>query len=161
MSRRSQQIQEFNSKLESVKSQSQQGQQQQQESNRAQFPNFDNIAKIQKQQLEERRQDSERRNREAVERSHIPKSAEEYRGPGATQLKPRTKNEATDSSQLSVPILDSQRTYYSKAIEEGKRLGKKTSDVCHIEADARITGRGSNFAQEHSKTFKGWKPGCF
>lgn len=154
---RTQKLQEFNSKLESVKSSSQQDPQ----SNKAQFPNFDHMAKVQKQQLEQRRQESERRSREAVERSHVPKKAEDYRGPGATQIPHRTKNEATDASQLSVPIKDDKKAYYAKAIEEGKRLGKKTSDVCFIEADARITGRGSNFAQEHTKTFSGWKPGCF
>ena len=154
MSSRSKALQDFNAKLAAVKSENPQ-------QHKSSFPDFDGMARQQQQEIEQRRQQAEAAGRAAVERSHVPKTASELRGPGAVQLKHKTKNEATDSTQLSVPINPDKKPYYLERIADGKRVGKKTSDVCLAETDSVVTGRGSLFAASNSKTFKGWKPGCF
>jgi hypothetical protein len=153
-SSRAQALQAFNAKLASVKSE-------EPSLHKATYPDFDGMARQQKQEIEIRRQQAEAAGRAAVERSHVPKTAAEQRGPGAVQLKHKTKNEATQSTQLSVPIDPDKKPYYLEKIAAGKRVGKKTSDVCLAEKDSVVTGRGSLFAAQNSKTFKGWKPGCF
>ncbi len=156
MTSRSEQLKQFNEKLASVKTETLSS-----NSLKTSYPDFQGMAQQQKQQLEQRRIEAEARGRAAVERSHVPKTSEEYRGAGSVPIRHPAKNEATHSSQLSVPIEQRQTPYYTQAIKDGKRLGKKTSDVCLVEVDARITGRGSTFAQENCKTFKGWQPGNF
>ena len=158
-SSRAEQLKQFNEKLASVKSD--QSSSSSSSSLKTAYPDFQGMARQQKQELEQRRVEAEARGRAAVERSHVPKTAQDYRGPGAVPIRHVAKNEATSASQLSVPIDDRKSTYYAQAIKDGKRLGKNTSDVCIPEREARITGRGSLFAAEHCKTFKGWSQGSF
>lgn len=158
-SSRSDQLKQFNEKLVTIQKSSSSSETS--SSLKASYPDFPGMARQQKQELDQRRTEAETRGRAAVERSHVPKTTEEYRGAGSVPIRHVTKNEATSTSQLSVPIEDRKTTYYSQAIKDGKRLGKNTSDVCIPEREARITGRGSLFAQEHCKTFKGWQPGNF
>jgi hypothetical protein len=127
---------------------------------RATFPDFDAMALAAKRELAARRADSEARGRAAVERSHVPRTAAEYRGAGAVRLEPPHKNQSTKASELSAPIAERRPDHLVRLAAEN-RLGLKTSDVSLAEIDARITGRGSLFAAANCRTSPGWKPGCF
>lgn len=127
---------------------------------RSTFPDFAAMDRAAVQQAAQHCAAAEARNRAAVERSHVPATVAEYRGAGSVRLTHPAKNQATHPSQLSVPIVE-KAPQCTSAASEGKRLGKKTSDVCLAEVDSVITGRGSLFASTNCKTYKGWTPGAF
>ena len=105
----------FNEKLAAVKTQNP-------EQHREAFPNFAAMDAAMARDVSQRKADAEARSQAVATRNHVPKTTEEYRGPGSKRILTRCKNEATDASQLSVPLKD------TIPMEEGKRLGKKTCD---------------------------------
>jgi hypothetical protein len=119
------------------------------------FPDFSLIDRQAKLDLEQRRRDAEARNRAEVDKSHVPKTAAEYRGAGAVPLPHKVKTESTDTSQLSVAALG------NNPVHNKKTLGKMTCDICHVESNLRVSGHGSLFAKEKLTTSRGWSHGQF
>jgi hypothetical protein len=80
-------------------------------------------------------------------------SVAEYRGTTASANRPKAKNEATASEQLSLPMM---------SIPEGLRNTHRTrNEITGYAADALLVGHGHIYTKANCSTKKGWKPGSF
>lgn len=122
------------------------------------FPDFAAQERAALQELQRRHKQAAEKNEAEVSKSHVPKTAADYRGPGAQPLPHKVKNEADCAAQLSVPL--GNNAVHAKHGGSKTSFGKKTCDVAVCETNIRVTGGGSLFDKAKVSTYRGWKPGA-